>query len=46
MKTKCGRGAQGQSEGKEREEQPSFLCEVDGLSDFMGQISKLKMSEP
>ena len=26
-----------------REEQPSFLCEVDRLSDLMGQISKSRM---
>ena len=33
-------------QGRREGEQPSFLCEVDGLRDVMGQISKLKMSEP
>ena len=33
-------------QGRREGEQSSFLCEVDGLRDFMGQISKLKMSEP
>ena len=33
-------------QGRREGEQASFLCEVDRLSDLMGQISKSKMSEP